>query len=747
MISILYVDDEAGLLEISKIFLEKDSEFAVNTTISAQEALASPVISSYDAIVSDYQMPGMDGIAFLKEVRQRHGDIPFILFTGRGREEVVIDAINNGVDFYVQKGGDPKSQFAELKHKIRKAVTRRQADILRSESEKRLFDIINFLPDATFAIDYAGTVIAWNRAMEEMSGIPAAEMLGKGDYEYAIPFYGSRRKMLIDRISEHDEIIARNYAHISRNKETLIADTTHPHPKGRTTILMGMASPLYNRDGKIVGTIESIRDISDRVLAEEGFRQSESRLRSFIETTHESVVLTDEEGTVIEWNAGSERISGIRKEDALGLPLWDLTFRMLPVEHRTPERQNVIEQKIRASLITGVPPFSGAQVIESERPDGSRIFTLQVLFPIKTAKGFRFGSVIHDITDKKLAEEALRESEEKFRSIVETSPDIIWEIDLHGNFRYMSPTVKTLLGYTPEEVIGRSIADLAAEAGKPVAMRELMQALSSKDAIQPFEIPARHRDGQELILEIRSARLTDPRGIRTGFRGVAVDITKRKMAEKALSHANRQLQLLGSTTRHDILNKISVIRGFLQVTKMKFPDPKLHEILQKIDANMKVIQSLMEFTRVYQNLGTRQPQWIELDTVMPRAQVPGTISLIAEIKGISLFADPMLEKIFYNLLDNSIRHGEKVTEIKIFSRNEDGNLVVVWEDNGVGVPAGDKERIFEQGFGKHTGFGLFLIREILLLTDITIRETGEPGKGARFEILVKKGQYRVVPAT
>jgi signal transduction histidine kinase len=103
----------------------------------------------------------------------------------------------------------------------------------------------------------------------------------------------------------------------------------------------------------------------------------------------------------------------------------------------------------------------------------------------------------------------------------------------------------------------------------------------------------------------------------------------------------------------------------------------------------------------------------------------------------------MLEKVFFNLLDNSIRHGEHVTEIRVSSHLSAGNLVVVWEDNGIGIAADEKERIFERGFGKNTGLGLFLVQEILSLTGITIAETGEPGKGARFEMSVPDGQYRL----
>ena len=127
MISVLYVDDDPALLEIGSLYLERAGDLRIDTALSAKEGLEKIADGVYDIVISDYQMPGMDGIAFLKVLRASRPDLPFIIFTGRGREEVVIEALNSGADHYIQKGGDVKSQFAELVHTIRSAVERKRA--------------------------------------------------------------------------------------------------------------------------------------------------------------------------------------------------------------------------------------------------------------------------------------------------------------------------------------------------------------------------------------------------------------------------------------------------------------------------------------------------------------------------------------------------------------------------------------------------------------------------------------------
>ena len=157
---------------------------------------------------------------------------------------------------------------------------------------------------------------------------------------------------------------------------------------------------------------------------------------------------------------------------------------------------------------------------------------------------------------------------------------------------------------------------------------------------------------------------------------------------------------------------------------------------------VRIIQSRIEFTRIFQEIGIEKPVWILLKTILPDSSAPIPVTCDSMIQRVSLLVDPLVKTVFSTLLDNSIRHGKHVTEIRVSAHESGNNLIILWEDNGVGIPDDEKELIFNRGYGKNTGFGLFLVREILSLTGISIHETGIPGSGVRFEILIPKGSFR-----
>ena len=184
--------------------------------------------------------------------------------------------------------------------------------------------------------------------------------------------------------------------------------------------------------------------------------------------------------------------------------------------------------------------------------------------------------------------------------------------------------------------------------------------------------------------------------------------------------------------------------GYNSILKKDIADPGIVSMLEKQEKAILAMRSQIEFTKEYDNLGVKAPQWQEVSGTASRAyaRFVNTIDFVNEVQGLEIYADPLLEKVFTNLFDNAFRHGEGVTRITISCAQQGNDLLLFFEDNGPGIPPGEKDRIFIRGFGRHTGLGLFLAKEILAITRINIREVGEYRNGARFELHVPEGSYR-----
>lgn len=219
-----------------------------------------------------------------------------------------------------------------------------------------------------------------------------------------------------------------------------------------------------------------------------------------------------------------------------------------------------------------------------------------------------------------------------------------------------------------------------------------------------------------------------------------------KKAQDAVFQANKKLNLLNSITRHDIINTLTAILLYVELLKEDEKDPAMRETIDKVGVLAETIRRQIEFTSFYQDIGVKSAVWQDLAGTIRSATTslvtPG-IDLTIDLPAMEIFADPLLKKVFYNLVENSIRHGETISHVKFSCMRSGRDCLILYEDDGTGVPDEVKEKIFRREFFKHTGFGLFLTREILAITHISIRENGEAGKGARFEITVPEGAYRL----
>jgi PAS domain S-box-containing protein len=595
MISVLYVDDEPDLLDIGKLYLERFGDISVFVIDSASAALALLKKEPFDAVISDYQMPEMDGLEFLKQVRIIHGQIPFILFTGRGREEVVIRALNLGVDFYLQKGGDPQPQFAELAHKVRQAVQRRMGDLALEESERRYRDVVETQTEFISRFKPDGTHVFANEVYCRHFGKRRDEVVGH---------------RFVPSIPEEDrERVRRHFASFS--PENPVADIEHGvlMPDGSTRWHWWNDHAIFNDTGGIIEFQSLGKDITDRKRAEEAIKQSENLYRTLFNTTGSATIISGPDTTILLANSGWEKLTGVPRSEQETKLSWTVFF---------------------------------------EKDDAERM---------------------------------------------------------------------TKYHYARRE--DPSLAPTAYESRLIDTQKRVHHCM-----VYIHLIPGTNNSVASLV-----------------------DITERRRAEEALRLANKKLSLLSGITRHDINNQLQALNGFVGLLQRNISDPSFEDYFSRIMKASNQITAIIAFTREYEKIGAGTPVWQNLGTVLNSAErgiIPGQIDLISDLPArTEVFADPMLAKVFFNLLDNSLRHGQGVTEIRVSSRRSGEDLVVVWEDDGVGIAPDEKERIFERGYGKHTGLGMFLAREILSLTGIRITETGVPGRGARFEMVVPEGTWRV----
>jgi signal transduction histidine kinase len=302
------------------------------------------------------------------------------------------------------------------------------------------------------------------------------------------------------------------------------------------------------------------------------------------------------------------------------------------------------------------------------------------------------------------------------------------------------------LGIQPADAVGHPCYEIVHHSELPP--RSCPHKLLRDDGRE--HVQEIHEDTLNGDFSVTASPLQDASGTVTGCVHVLHDITEPKRAEKALQQVLKKLNMLSSITRHDILNQLMVLGTYLVISKESIKDPEILGFMKKEDEAIKSIRRQIEFTRYYEDIGVNAPQWQEITATIRSSveQLPiEGITLEITFSGMEVFADPLINKVFYNLVENSIRHGGHVTRIRFLFNEIDTGAVITYQDDGVGIPSEDKEHIFQRGFGKHTGLGLFLTREILAITGITIRENGEPGKGVRFEILIPHDMYRIIPVS
>jgi len=322
------------------------------------------------------------------------------------------------------------------------------------------------------------------------------------------------------------------------------------------------------------------------------------------------------------------------------------------------------------------------------------------------------------------------ENQQKYEALFRDNPEAVVYLDMDFKVLDVNPRFCGLFGYSADEVKGKHINELVVPDDRLEEARELDKAASRGFA--SHDTVRKRKDGSLLPISI-SATPVSLEGKLLGYVGTYKDITERKNLEE-------KLRVVGSLTRHDVHNKLSVIAGNAYLLRERVAgDPEALEYLRYIEGAVSKVERILEDARIYEKLGVEQRTYIDAEEILDEA-----VSLFSDLKGIEIanqcagltvLADSLLRQVFYNLIENSLKHGEKTKVIRVHYGNPiAGKLELVYEDDGVGIPSDKRSDLFKEGVGKGTGHGLSLIKRICEVYGWTIEETGKQGQGAQFTI-------------
>ena len=612
--------------------------------------------------------------------------------------------------------------FEANEEKLRTALSASNEGTQQWKENFRFFNtLMDTIPIPIFYKDKERKYKGCNVAFESLIGLPRSRIIGKNVYEIS-------PKELADQYDSADDQIFE--AKVSQDYESQVRGAD-----GTLHDVIFHKAPFFDTNGEVDGFIGAIIDITNEKKREAELKRSEERYRSLFDGLADGIVSVDTEGRILDFNQSYQRMTGYS----------DSELRSLSYQDITPEKWHHMESGIIKGQVLG-RGYSDLYEKEYRRKDGT-IFPVELhAYSIHDELGEIPGmwAIVRDITERKKVGEVLRRERDLAQTYLDVAGFIFIRLNDKGVVTLINKKGCEILGCDSKDVIGKKWIDAFVPESHRAKTERTFDRLKEGEiaATEYFENPIIGKGREERLIAWHNLVLRDKEGAIIGTLSSGEDITERKRKEEELRQMGEKLSLLSNVTRHDILNEVTVQMGYLDLIRNRTTDIETMALIEKARFATGTIRSQIEFTKVYQGAGILAPKWQDVNAIVSSLMVPKGIDLSLGCPEVEILADPMLSLVFCNLLDNLVRHGEHATSLKVSCSRNDAGLSIIWEDNGVGVPDEKKELIFSRGFGKNTGMGLFLIRQILSITGISIVENGVEGKGARFEMFVPSNGFR-----
>ena len=717
-IRVLHVDDEAGFAELTSEFLKRErGRFSVATEVSPTAALDAVREREFDCVVSDHDMPEMSGIELLEAVREYDADLPFILFTGKGSEEVASRAVSAGVTEYLQKEGGTE-QYTLLANRIENVVERHRSRRVAAERKRRLETLVSNLPGLVYRCrDEPGWPMdEVGGECESLSGYPASA------FESGTVSWGENVIHPDDR------------GDVRRAVETA-CDRDEPFEcTYRIETADGGTKWVWER-GQRVSLPEHEAGPSDEML--EGFitdvTESKRRSRRFeaiFDNTYQFTGLTDSDGTIVEANESALSFADIDREEAVGTPLWEAEWFQSDERTRRVARE-AVETARNGELFR--------DEIRMQR-DGEEAIVDFSVRPVTNEDGEVTLLVPEgrDITELRTRERRSRRHERRFKAVFDDPNLLVALLDVDGTTRDVNQTALAYVDEDRDSVVGRPFRETPWWTGED---RDEIEGWIADAADGEYvEYEAVHPTGGDDRLVVKGSfrPVTDGDGTTVGIVVSAKDITERERRERELRRHNERFEEFAGFVSHDLQSPLSAIRGRLQLALDTGETEHVERALDALDRVDELRTELVTALRTGEIVS--ETESVAIDSVVGEAwcavDPPNAASVTVEAS-TELDADPdALQRLFENLVTNSVQHGRDDVHVRVGEL--DGGFY--YEDDGPGIDPDTRTEAFKPGFstkseGKQTGMGLASVQQVVLAHgwEIDVDEARHLD-GVRFEV-------------
>ncbi len=727
-ISAIIVEDDPVTASILQKLLEE--KFSAHVKKAKDCSSCRKILSENpcDIAILDYHLPDGDGLTLTQEITSTDDHPAVIMVTGKGSEHVASRAVKMGASGYLVKDKNLTTSLTEAFAKALAEVMSRRNGAVRELERQRLQSIFESIDEITYVIDPETCEILFgNGAMRNVFGEVVGEKCYKAleGMDSPCPF------------CTNDQILGENLG------RTLIKDFQN---KLNQHWYHCIDKAIEWPDGRLV-CYEIAVDVTEQKLTALALEEERLLVDSAINVTEDLLFIVDLNGEVIRWNRRVGEVTGYSDRELTSMDTMNLLKK---------EDFHFVDEGVERVQKDG----SGTKELELVTKDGRHIPYEFVGTIIRDKGGNPTGicSVGRDMTERKKAEKALRESEETYRSLVLTSPDAVTATDLEGRITNVSRRTIEMHGCeSAEELLGKSSFELIAPEDHERAMKNLEKTLTG-DPVRGAEYTMLRKDGSRFTGELNAALIRDAEGQPKAFIATTRDVTQRKLAEQRLLELNRELDGYANAVSHDLRGPLSAIMAANNTLQymLKNPVPQdvgtsIDELAEIIDKNLKVQSALIEDLLVLAEAGQIPREFFDVSVGMVVYRVLTERAEVISKRGIKIDVDDDLGhvsanpthiyQLFSNLVANAIKHNDSkkpVVKVSYLGDDESGGHRFLVRDNGSGVPPEELDQIFVPFFkGKtgETGIGLAIVDKIVGVYSGTIKAYNDNGACFEFTLM------------